>query len=246
MTATPSKGADTGIGPTLKLYGTAASRTARPLWMLEELGLPYERVVLDYRHRATRTLDYLAVNPNGRIPALVDGDIIVWESMAITLYLARRAGGPLAAASLAEEAAILRWTFWVMAECEKDALHILFQRELRPADERDEKRAVQAERRLSVPLRVLEAELAGRESNRGGGRAWLAADRFTVADLNVAAVLGWVQSSRSLMAEFPSVRAWLERCLQRPAQQRVRAMARADEAGFTTAPARPDGPGARK
>ena len=217
----------------LKLYGTAASRTARPLWMLEELGLRYERIVLDYRHRATRTPDYLAVNPNGRIPALLDGDIVVWESMAITLYLARRAGGPLAAASLAEEAAILRWTFWVVAECEKDALHILFQRELWPADKRDEKRAVQAERRLSVPLRILEAQLTGRD--------WLAADRFTVADLNVAAVLAWVQASPGLMAGFPTVRAWLERCLQRPAQLRVRAMARADEAGFAAAPSRPDG-----
>ncbi len=212
------------VEPALTLYGTASSRTARPLWMLEELGLPYRRLALDYRHRATRTASFLAINPNGRIPALVDGEIVVWESMAITLYLARRAGGPLAPANLAEEAEVLRWTFWAMSECEKDALHLLFQRAVWPTERRDEQSAVQAERRLAVPLRVLEQHL--------GGRDWIAAERFTVADLNVAAVLAWARASRQLMDDFPLVAAWLARCLKRPAQLRVRAMAKADEASL--------------
>ena len=185
-------------------------------------------MALDYQDRATRTPAFLAINPNGRIPALVDGDIVVWESMAITLYLARRAGGPLAPATLAEEAEVLRWTFWAMTECEKDALHVLFQRAVWPPKRRDEQSAVQAERRLAVPLRVLEQHLAGRD--------WIAADRFTVGDLNLASVLAWAQVSPTLMAGFPQVLAWLARCLERPAQLRVRDMARADEAALAAPP----------
>ena len=107
---------------TIKLHGIAASRAARPLWMLEELGVPYERVAQTYLNNATRTPAFLALNPNGHIPVLEDDGIVVWESMATTLYLARRFGGPLAPATLAEEAEVLRWTFWSVTECEKDAL----------------------------------------------------------------------------------------------------------------------------
>ncbi len=205
---------------TLKVYGMAASRTDRPLWLLEELGEPSELVRVDYRDGSTRRPDYLAVNPNGHIPTLVDGDVVVWESMAINLYLARKFGGPLAPADLAEEAEVLRWTFWSVTECEKDALHVLFQRLLGPAEKRDEASAVAAEKRLRVPLRILSAHLAERQ--------YLAADRFTVADVNVASVLSWSRPSRTLAMEFPMVHDWLRRCLERPARRRVQALTKAD------------------
>jgi glutathione S-transferase len=205
---------------TLRIYGIGASRASRPLWLLEELGEAYELVRCDYRDGGTRTADYLAINPNGHIPTLVDGEIVVWESMAINLYLVRKFGGPLAPATLAEEAEILRWTFWSVTECEKDALHVLFQRLIWPPDKRDEASAVGAEKRLRVPFRVIAAHLAHRH--------YLAADRFTVADLNVASVLSWTRPSQALVTEFPVVYEWLRRCLDRPAQRRVQAMARAD------------------
>ncbi|MGE0312154.1 MAG: glutathione S-transferase family protein [Lautropia sp.] len=203
----------------IRVYGIGASRASRPLWMLEELGVPYELVRQDYKDKSTRSPAYLAINPNGRIPAIVDGDVVVWESMATTLYLARRFGGELAPANLAEEAEALRWSFWVMSECEKDALIVLFQRVVNPPDKRDEALAAAAESRLAVPLKVLDAHLAT--------RAYLAGERFTVADLNVASVLSWIKPSKRLAGEFPVMSAWLDRCLARPAQQRVRAMARA-------------------
>ena len=73
----------------IKLYGIPRSRTMRPLWMLEELGLPYENVKVSFVNE-TRTPAFLKVNPNGHIPVLQDGDLTLWESMAINLYLARR------------------------------------------------------------------------------------------------------------------------------------------------------------
>lgn len=204
---------------TLKIHGIAASRTARPLWLLEELGVPYEHVSQSYLGGATRAPEFLALNPNGHIPVLDDDGVVVWESMAITLYLARKFGGPLAPANLAEEAEVLRWTFWAVTECEKDALSVLMHRVAMPADKRDPAVADQAEGNLGRPFAILNAHLAS--------RPWIAGDRFTVVDVNVASVLAWAQVSRKLMEANPQVADWLKRCLERPAQQKVRALAKA-------------------
>ena len=203
---------------TLKLYGIGASRASRPLWMLEELGVPYEHIQVDYRNRATRDESFLKINPNGHIPVLVDGDIVVWESMATTLYLARRFDSELSARTIAEEAEVLRWTFWVVTECEKDALQILFHRVVMKTDRADKSLADQAEKRLVKPLAVIEAHLSERQ--------WLAADRFTVADVNVASVLSWARAIARLNQRFPHTYDWLARCLARPAQQRVRQLSK--------------------
>ncbi len=204
---------------TLRIHGIASSRAARALWMLEELGVPYEHVPQTYQGGATRTPEFLRLNPNGHIPVLEDGAIVVWESMAINLYLARRFGGSLAPADLAEEAQVLRWSFWVMTECEKDALTILFHRLIMPAERRNPALADQAERSLAGPLRVLEAHLEQ--------QPWVAGSRFTVADLNLASVLAWAKAAPALIAAHPRVAGWLAACLERPAQRKVQAMGRA-------------------
>jgi glutathione S-transferase len=206
---------------TLKIYGTAASRAARPLWVAQELGLDYEHIALPYLGGATRTPEFLALNPNGRIPVLDDDGIIVWESMACALYLAERFKGDglivLAAQNHAEQAEILRWSFWAVTECEKDALAFLMHGALMPPERRKPELAALAQRRLLAPLRVLEQHLQS--------RPYLAGGRFTVADVCVASVVAWVESASELMGACPCVEAWLQRCLARPAFQAVRAMA---------------------
>ena len=206
----------------LTIYGTAASRAARPLWVAQELGLVYRHVALPYLGGATRTPAFLALNPNGRIPALDDDGIVVWESMACALYLAERfkaSHAPLLAAeNFAELADILRWSFWAVTECEKDALVVLMHGVLMPPERRKPELAQAAQRRLLAPLRVLEQHLQT--------RPYLAGGRFTVADVCVASVLAWVESASSLMAACPQVHAWLQRCLARPAFQAVKLMAK--------------------
>ena len=206
---------------TLKIYGTAASRAARPLWVAQELGLDYEHIALPYLGGATRTPEFLALNPNGRIPVLDDDGIIVWESMACALYLAERFKGDglivLAAQNHAEQAEILRWSFWAVTEYEKDALAFLMHGALMPPERRKPELAALAQRRLLAPLRVLEQHLQSRPYLVGG--------RFTVADVCVASVVAWVESASELMGACPCVEAWLQRCLARPAFQAVRAMA---------------------
>jgi len=214
---------------TLKIYGTAASRTARPLWVAQELGLAYEHISLPYLGGATRTPEFLALNPNGRIPVLDDDGIIVWESMACALYLAERFKGEgrplLAAANFAEQAEILRWSFWAITECEKEALAFLMHGVLMPPERRKSELAALAQRRLLAPLRVLEQHLQS--------RPYLAGGRFTVTDVCVASVLAWVETADKLMAPCPSVREWLKRCLARPAFQAVKSIA---ESSMESAP----------
>jgi glutathione S-transferase len=207
---------------TLKIYGTAASRAARPLWVAQEMGLAYEHIALPYVGGATRTPEFLAINPNGRIPVVDDDGVLVWESMACVLYLAGRFKTPevpsLAAQSPAEQADILRWSFWVVTECEKDALAFLMHRIMMPAERRKPQLAEDAERHLLGPLRVLEQHLQS--------RSYLAGERFTAADICVASVLAWVQGAAGLMAQCPAVDEWLKRCLARPAYRAVRLMAK--------------------
>lgn len=209
---------------TLKIYGVAVSRAARPLWVAQELGLAYEHVPVPFAGGATRTPEFLALNPNGHIPVVDDNGVVVWESMACALYLAERFkaadGTRLAGQTPAEQAEILRWTFWAVTECEKDALSVLMHRVAMPADRRKPELADEAERRLVAPLKVLEQHLAK------PGYAFLAGERFTVADICLASVLAWIKPAPQLLAACPQAAAWLDRCLDRPAYAAVRALGR--------------------
>ena len=87
----------------LTLYGAMASRAHRVVWMLKELGLDYEHVPTHFMDGSTRKPEFLAINPNGRVPVINDAGFIVYESMAINLYLAKKYGGVLAPQGLQEE-----------------------------------------------------------------------------------------------------------------------------------------------
>ena len=214
---------------TLKIYGIGPSRAARPIWTALELGVPFDLISTPYAGGATRKPEYLAINPNGHIPALIDerpeGTVTVWESMACALYIARvhgqADGQSIAPATPREEAEALRWSFWTVTELESDALTVLRHRMAMPEDQRKPELADQAESRLKVPLAVLEKHL---QAQNAQGQAYLAANRFTVADVCVASVASWVRPAAALLAQYPAVSAWLKVCVERPAQAQARGM----------------------
>ena len=214
---------------TLKIYGISASRALRPLWAALELGVPFDHVAATYKGGATRTPEFLHLNPNGHIPVVVDerpeGTVTVWESMACALYIARvhgqADGQSITPATPREEAEALRWSFWAVTELEKDALTVLMHRMAMPADQRKPELADQAESRLKVPLAVLEQHL---QAQHAKGEAYLAANRFTVADLCVASVAQWIRPAAGLLAQYPAVAVWLQACLARAAHQRALGM----------------------
>jgi glutathione S-transferase len=203
----------------LKIYGIARSRAFRTLWMAKELGLEYEHVKVDFATGETRTPAHLALNPNGQVPVIDDDCFILWESMAINLYLAKKYGaGTLYPTRLEDEARAWQWCFWGMTEIEPPVHTALMNRAVFPEHRRDAAAADGAEKQLAQPLGVLDGALA-RSAN-------LLGDNFTVADLNVASILAWARPAQIDMAAFPKVAEWLKHCAERPAARAARQLQR--------------------
>ncbi len=199
-----------------KLYGISGSRALRAIWGIEEAGVEYEHVPQHFRD-AKSSPAYTAVNPNGRIPALVDGDLVLFESMAINLYLAKTYGGDLYPMDAAGEAKAWQWSVWAISEIEPLQMQIVIQKLFVPADKRDQSVIDNAVKGLDRPLKVLDAELAE--------RAYLLGYRFTVADLNVAAVLMLLDMVQQDISQYTHVKRWMTTCQARPALARARARA---------------------
>jgi glutathione S-transferase len=203
----------------LKIYGVARSRAARVLWMAKELGLDYEHVRVDFATGETRQPAHLALNPNGHIPVIDDNGFILWESMAINLYLAKKYGaGGLYPSRLEDEARAWQWSLWGMTEVERPVLTAMMNRAIFPENQRDLAAADAAEKTLARPLGVLDGVL--------GPTPYLLGERFTVADLNVASILAWARPAQIDMSAFPKVAEWLRICAERPAARAVRQLQR--------------------
>ena len=193
----------------VKIYGVRQSRAMRCYWAAEELGLAHEAVPVSFMGD-TKKPEYLAINPNGHIPALVDGDLKLFESLAINLYLAKRYDeNGLYPRSIADEARAIQWSFWAMTEVEAPALQVMLHTVIMPEAQRSPKAVAEALEKLKGPLGVLDAALAGKKNLLG--------DTFTIADLNVASVVGMLARSGSDLSGTPNVARWLRACMDRPA-----------------------------
>ena len=203
----------------LKIYGVARSRAARVFWMAKELGLDYEHVRVDFATGETRQPAHLALNPNGHVPVIDDDGFILWESMAINLYLAKKYGaGRLYPSLLEGEAQAWQWSLWGMTEVERPVLTAMMNRAIFPENQRDLAAADAAEKSLAAPLKALDGVL--------GPTLYLLGDHFTVADLNVASILAWARPAHIDMSPFPKVAEWLKNCAERPAARATRQMQR--------------------
>ncbi|WP_374641890.1 glutathione S-transferase family protein [Tabrizicola sp.] len=207
------------------LYGVFRSRASRPVWLMYELDMAFDHVPVIQAYRLpqasapdaplnTTSAAFLQVNPQGQIPAYVEGDLTLTESLAITNHIARTRGGDLGPRTPAEQALIDQWTLLAVTAVEGPALEIL---NIVGAggDQTPEGQgaiAICAEK-LRRPLKRLEAHLAV--------HSHLVGDRFTVADLNLAECLRYAQGHPTLLAEFPAVKIWLETCQSRPAFQKM-------------------------
>ena len=198
----------------LQLYGNPRSRAMRCLWMLEEMGKPYLLIEKTTRANDLQSAEYLRLNPNARIPTLVDGDLVLWESMAINLYLAQKYEGPMHCAEPEVLSLATQWSFWAMLETEALLLDLLQHRAVLPEFARDASYAERDELLLKKPLGVLDGALAGHD--------YLVGNSFTVGDLNVASILVWGKMARLNLLNYPEVARWFDACLARPAYGRVR------------------------
>ena len=196
----------------IKLYGISRSRASRSLWALEEIGIEYENVPIHFMGD-TKKPDFLALNPNGRVPVLTDGEVTLFESMAINLYLAKKYDGGLQPKTLEDEARAVQWSFWGMTELEPSLIQMLLHRVMLPEEKRDASQIEAAAQALERPLRVLDGQLADRPHLLG--------DAFSIADLNVASVLSLAKIVSFELDAFPHVKRWFDACLSRPAFTRA-------------------------
>jgi glutathione S-transferase len=199
----------------LRIYGIARTRAFRALWMAKELGLDYEHDPVEIGDDGARTPEFLAINPNGRLPVIVDDGFVLFESLAITLYLAKKHSlGRLYPGTLEGEARAWQWSLWAVTEVDR-GVNIWSLHAVRlPPEERDAAKRAEALKVLVSPFKVLDAAVSK--------QPYLLGNDFTVADLNVAAVI-----SRAIemdLSAVPNLKAWLTRCLERPAARAALAL----------------------
>ena len=206
----------------LQLYSLPTPNGVKVSIMLEEIGLPYEAHLVDIMKNENMTPPFLSLNPNGKIPAILDphgpdgAPLALFESGAILLYLAEKTGKLLPATAAARYETI-EWVFFQMASIgpmfgQVGYFHKFAGREIE--DKRPLQRYVAESKRL---LGVLETRLDGRQ--------WIMGDDYGIADISM---LGWVRNLVGFYgagdlvdyASLKQVPAWLERCLARPAVQR--------------------------
>ncbi len=196
----------------LTIYGSPLSRTMRVLWMAAELDLDYTHIPYEFDDPALKEPDFLTINPAGSIPAVTDDEFALAESLAINLYLAKKYGrdvrDSIYPVSLEEEAEVVRWSQWAQAHLEhwvqRDELPV----DLRSAITRH------AATLLRPGLALLNTAVTTRD--------WLVGDHFSVADLNVAAVLSPSRADRIDFSDYPAAGDWLTRCYDRPAARATR------------------------
>ena len=217
----------------LKIYGVYRTRASRNIWLAGEMAIPFEHIPVIQVYRVadpeaagaplhSKSPAFLKVNPGGQIPSIDDDGFMLHQSLAINLYLAKKHGGGLAPANVAEDGLMTMWTLWAAADVEPHSINVLYHTIGKPPAERDPKIAAAAIEALKPLFAVLDQHLAA--------RGFVVGRRFTVADLNVAEVIRYAMPAKELFEAAPNVAKWLAACHARPAYQAMMAKRDAEPA----------------
>jgi glutathione S-transferase len=198
----------------IKVHGFPMSpNTRRALVALEEHGAPYELVPVDLMSGAQKSPEYLALNPTGRVPTLVDGDFVLWESNAILEYLAaKHPEAKLGGGSPREVGEIARWMFMNAAHLSPNVARIFAHTIRLPEAKRIPQIVEDARGEVDRSLAAIAQRLAGRE--------WLA-ERFTLAEVAIAPTLANAPMLGIDLAKFDGVGAWMGRIAARAGWKKV-------------------------
>ena len=201
----------------LTLYHSAQSRSVRPRWMLEEIGAPYELRRLDLQAGEQKRPEFLKINPNGAVPALVDGEVALFESAAICQYLADRFPEKRLAPAVGTPARgyYYQWIHFAACTLEPPLLTIFLHTVMKPEPERLPQLVEPARKELGAALGVLDRALTG--------RGFVVGDELTAADVMVGSTLAWAQMVGVVGGTIPATAAYLGRLMSRPAFQRAMA-----------------------
>lgn len=194
-----------------KLLGRATSgNVQKVIFLLEELGVPYERSDYGRQFENTGTPAYLAMNPTKKVPTLVDGELSIWESHTILRYLAAKEKSPLLPADLGARTQVERWMDWLLAQ-----LNAAYLAGFRDAKKPEAERAADTATNLAAELAILEKQLAA--------RPWVAGPEFSLADVALGSIVKRCVAFPFNLPATPHTTAWLQKLAQRPAFQKATA-----------------------
>ena len=199
----------------MKLYYFETPNAQKPCAVAKHVGSPVEFVRIDLAKGEQQRPDFLAVNPNGKIPALHDGDTKLWESHAIMCYLAHKAGSDIWPTDPAKQIDIIRWLNWDTAHFSRHAGTLLFQRYIKPAfglgDPNDD--AIEEATGFFH-------QFAGVLNEHLKGRKYLVADALTIADFGVAAFLPMAEQAQLPMDKYDEINRWHGAMMELPAWEK--------------------------
>ncbi len=198
----------------MKLYGMGPTRSLRARWALQELDAEFEFVPINLLAGENRHPDFLRLNPTGKLPVLVDGDLVLTESAAIVMYLAEKYGAQgLMPTDLSERAQVYRWSMFAVTELEQPLWRIARHSFVYPEEKRLPEDIVLAKEDFVSMAAILDRHMEGRE--------FIVGDTISVADCVTAYVLDW-GNENGLIEDYPNLKAYLERMYARPkAPQRI-------------------------
>ncbi|MES2962695.1 MAG: glutathione S-transferase family protein [Bdellovibrionota bacterium] len=192
----------------LKIYGSPRSSAGRCFVLLEELGVPYEVAPMDMRARQHKSPEFLKLNPNGKVPVLVDEDFVVWESVAINHYLCEKYRPSLLGSGPRTRALVQQWSVWSMVECQPPLIDMLIQLLFVPEERRDYA-LIERSRKKALPfLDVLDKGI--------GNKTYLVGHELTVADFNVGSVANLALALGISLGDKPNVMRWVSMLKERP------------------------------
>ena len=192
----------------MKLYEFAPTRSIRARWTLQELGVEFEAVTVNLMAGEHRRPEFLKINPAGKLPVLVDGDMVLTESIAIVTYLAEKyPEKKLIPTKLSRKTQVYRWLLFAATELEQPLWRIARHTNLYPEAKRLPADVVLAREAFLPMAAVLDQRMQGRE--------FLVGDSATVADFVTAYTLDWANMVL-LLDDFPGLRSYMERMYARP------------------------------
>jgi len=195
----------------MKLYYFETLNPRKACAVARYLGSPVEFVHVDLSTGANKTPEYLAINPNGKVPALTDGGLRLWEANAIMCYLAKAAGSELWPSDTAGQVDVVRWLSWNSEHFTRHAGALYFQHVIKPRflqQPPDAKTVAEATGFVRQFAQVLDAHL--------GQHAYLVGDRLTVADFAAAITLPYADAAQIPITGFPNIERWYARLEQLP------------------------------
>jgi glutathione S-transferase len=200
----------------ITLYGSPRSSAGRCIWALEEAGVEFTQKEVDMRNKEHKSTDFLKINPMGKVPAMVDGNIVLFESMAINYYIADTYKKELLGTNALEKGLSMQWSFWATSELQPPIIEVFIQKTFVPEDKRDKNIIEKNLNKLPELLTVLNDSLTDKK--------YLAGDQFTIGDINTASVVTICPMMGVDLGAYPNIKNWLGAISERSAFQKYQGL----------------------